>query len=72
MISILNIDLSDEEKFLVKVLTRDYLDCDVIRFLYQSVGDEKLFKLCEHNKIGSIQLMRLFVAVDKKSLLVTG
>jgi len=53
--SILNIVLSDEEKFLVKVLTHhDYLDCDAIRLLYQSVGDKKLFELCEHNKIGSI------------------
>ena len=47
--------LKDTEKFLCSVLTHiDYLDCDKIRTLFQDLGSETLFKLCQHNKIESI------------------
>jgi len=47
--------LKDTEKFLCSVLTHiDYLDCDKIRTLFQDLGSDTLFKLCQHNKIESI------------------
>ena len=55
MNSVLGIELSATEEFMAKVLThRDFLDCERVRLLHQSVGDQKLYELCEHNKIGSI------------------
>ena len=55
MSSILGIELSAREEFMVKVLVhREFLDCERIKSLHQFVGDKKVFELCQHNKIGSI------------------
>ncbi len=55
MNSILGIELSVTEEFMVKVLThRDYLDCERVRWLHQTIGDQEIYELCEQNKIGSI------------------
>ena len=55
MNSILGIELSAREEFMVKVLVhREFLDCERVRSLHQFVGDQKVFELCQHNKISSI------------------
>ena len=51
----LQLQLDDTEKFLCSVLThRNALDCSLLKNLYDEVGDNRLFKSCEHNKISSI------------------
>lgn len=48
-------NLNHSEEFLCKVLThKNYLDHERIRFLFQTIGGDELFKLCQHNKIESI------------------
>ena len=55
MHSILGIELSENEEFMVKVLThRDFLDCERVRALHRSVGDRKILECCERNNIASI------------------
>jgi hypothetical protein len=55
MSDLLNLELNDEERFLGAMLThRDYLDCAMLKRLYQNLGDERLFALCEQNLVTSI------------------
>ena len=69
MSAVFNIKLSVEEEFMVKVLThRDYLDCERVRLLHQSIGDKKLFELCEHNKISSIAADALAQCYGQKKI----
>lgn len=69
MSAVLGIELSVEEDFMVKVLThRDYLDCEKVRLLHQSIGDKKLFELCEQNKISSIAADALGRCYGQKKL----
>ena len=73
MSAVFGIKLTVEEEFMVKVLThRDYLDCERVRLLHQSIGDKKLFELCEHNKISSIAADALARCYEQKKLLATG
>ena len=51
--------------FLCKVLThREYLNCNKIKALFQELGSEELFKLCQYNKIESIAADALSCCVD--------
>lgn len=55
MTTLLKLNLSLEEQFLVGVLVhRNFLDCAKIKRIYEQIGDAKLFAICEHNKITSI------------------
>jgi len=55
MRNVLGLKLSDSEKFLCLVLThRDYLSCEEVKKIYQSVDEVELFRLCDQNKITSI------------------
>ena len=55
MSSILGVQLNDSEQFLMKVLThRDALDCEVLQSLYEEIGDDSLYRLCQHNCVTSI------------------
>ena len=69
MSAVFGIKLTVEEEFMVKVLThRDYLDCERVRLLHQSIGDKKLFELCEHNKISSIAADALARCYEQKKI----
>jgi len=59
--------LKDNEKFLCGVLTHiDHLDCDQIKTLFETVGSDLLFQVCQHNKIESIaaDALKKCVGVD--------
>ena len=55
-----------------KILTHhDYLDCVEITKLHQSIGDEKLYRLCVHNKVATIAadaLVRCYDRIGRQSL----
>jgi hypothetical protein len=60
--------LRSDEEFLCYVLThKDYLYCEKIKSLFEELGSNNLFKLCQHNKIESIAADSLIrcIGVDK-------
>ena len=66
---VLGLKLSDSEQFLSKILTHhDYLDCVEITKLHQSIGDEKLYRLCVHNKVATIAADALVRCYDRNSV----
>ena len=51
----LNLNLDSSEQFLTEIIChRDYLDIQKITFLYNQLGDDYCFNLCEKNKITCI------------------
>jgi hypothetical protein len=51
----LELSLNSEERFLCEALChRNNLDADLLRTLYEKLGDEGAFALCEHNNVTSI------------------
>ena len=66
---ILNFKLTKVEQFLVSVLThKDYLDTSLIISLFDDIGDEELFSICQYNKIESIAAESLRLCFKDKGL----
>jgi hypothetical protein len=64
----LNLRLSDKEQFLVECIKhRDHLNLELLRALYDQLGDAEAFAVCKHNRIVSLATDALTCAGIKLS-----